>query len=100
MIRLQNAGVTAGAVMVTPDILTDPQVVERQFFVELGADHIDPKPYPGLPIKINGLRGEGWRPAPKLGEHNREILHDLLGMDDASITALEEAGVIRTRPPE
>lgn len=100
MIRLQNAGVPAGAVMVTPEFLQDPQVVERRFFVEFGGDHIDTKPYPGLPIKINDARGQGWRRAPKLGEHNHEILRDLLDMDQASIEELEQAGVIATRPPE
>lgn len=100
MIRLQNVGVPAGAVMVTPEFMQDPQVVEREFFVELGGEHMDTKPYPGLPIKINKVRGKGWRHAPKLGEHNHEILHDLLGMDEASIAKLEEAGVITSRPAE
>jgi|TARA_Y100000310_G_scaffold343786_1_gene453018 crotonobetainyl-CoA:carnitine CoA-transferase CaiB-like acyl-CoA transferase len=100
MIRLQEAGVPAGAVMVTPEFLEDPQVVDRQFFVEFSADHMDTKPFPGLPIRINDARGQGWQRAPKLGEHNHEILHDLLGMDDASIEDLERLGVIATRPPE
>ena len=100
MTRLQNAGICAGAVMVTPEFLQDPQVVERQFFVEFGGEHIDTKPYPGLPVKINDARGQGWLRAPKLGEHNREILSDLLGMDDASIDDLERSGVLATRPPE
>jgi len=100
MIRLQNVGVAAGAVMVTPEFLADPQVLERQFFVELGGEHIDTKPFPGLPIKINGARGKDWFRAPKLGEHNHEILGELLGMDDAAIAVLEEAGIIANRPPE
>ena len=38
------------------------------------------------------------RPAPLLGEHNREILRDLLGLDEAEIVALEQAAVIGNRP--
>ena len=100
MERLQHAGVPAGALMVTPDFLADAQVKERQFFVEFEAEHIETKPFPGLPLTINGQRGEGWNRAPKLGEHNRDILRDMLGMQDAEIDSLESAGVITNRPPD
>ncbi|HJL52268.1 MAG TPA: CoA transferase [Arenicellales bacterium] len=100
MVQLQNVGVPAGAVQVTEEFLTDPQSLNRRFFTELGGDHIDTKLYPGLPMRTNGVRGENWRPAPKLGEHNHKILSELLDMDDASIKALEESGILRTSPPE
>ena len=38
------------------------------------------------------------RPAPTLGEHNREVLGGLLGLADAEIAALEESGIIGDRP--
>ena len=34
------------------------------------------------------------RPAPKLGEHTRHVLCDLLGMASAEYAALEEKGVL------
>lgn len=99
MERLQRVGVPAGAVMITPEFLADPQVAARGFFAELGGDHIESKPFPGLPLKIDGERGRGWVRAPKLGEHNREVLGELLGMESAAIDALEADGVITSRPP-
>ena len=33
-----------------------------------------------------------------MGQHNREILSELLGLDDAEIDRLEEAEVIGTKP--
>ncbi|MCU0274136.1 MAG: CoA transferase, partial [Acidimicrobiales bacterium] len=38
------------------------------------------------------------RPAPSLGEHTREVLAELAGVDEASLDALEAAAVIGTRP--
>jgi crotonobetainyl-CoA:carnitine CoA-transferase CaiB-like acyl-CoA transferase len=38
------------------------------------------------------------RPAPRLGEHNREVLGDLLGVDDDELSRLRAAKIIGTRP--
>ena len=38
-------------------------------------------------------------PPPTLGQHNGEILSDLLGLTDAEIARLEADGVIGTRVP-
>ena len=98
--QLQAAGIAAGAVQTTPDLLQDPQNVERGYFIELGNASTPDKPFPGLPVLIDGKRGNGYRAAPRLGEHNREILSDLLGMSNPEIEALEREGVLHSRPPE
>ena len=74
----------------------------RRFFVDLGHDDIEEKPYPGLPVTIDGRasRDLSWRGAPGLGEHNREILRELLGLDAEAVSRLETAGVLLSRPPE
>ena len=33
-------------------------------------------------------------PGPALGEHNREVLCDILGLDGPALAALEERGVV------
>jgi len=38
------------------------------------------------------------RPAPRLGEHNREVLGSLLGVDDAELARLTAEKIIGTRP--
>lgn len=38
------------------------------------------------------------RPAPRLGEHNREVLQGLLGVTDAEFAALVESRIIGDRP--
>ena len=100
MDSLQAKGIAAGALMVTPEFLNDPQIKDRDFFVELGSDTVEERPFPGLPFTIDGeKRGLDWTAAPKLGEHNTEVLKELLGMSDKEIQTLRRQGTITERPP-
>ena len=49
---------------------------------------------PQSPINLSAYDMSGLEFYPGLGEHNREVLGDLLGMSDAEIDLLEEEGVI------
>ena len=94
--RLQNAGVPAGAVNITPDMTADSQVQARGFFVPL--EH-GPTPMPGNPVKMAGIGSDDWTPCPRLGADNRPVLRDWLGYDDERIAELEEAGILVDKPP-
>ena len=50
------------------------------------------------PWKFSKTPGTIRSAAPKLGEHNRAFLGDVLGMSEDGVGALEESGVIGTRP--
>ncbi len=55
--------------------------------------------FSGYPARLaNGPRVLNRRHAPLLGEHNREILTDLLGLAADEVDALDRDGVIGTRP--
>ncbi len=99
MVQLQQAGVPAGAVMTAPEFMADPQVVERDYFIELGGDHIEVLPYPGSPVRFDGQRATDWQRAPRLGEHNDEILRRLLDLGDQEIQTLRDNGIIADLPP-
>ena len=75
-----------------------PQHAARGFFEEIEHPVVGRQPIPGVPFRYASV--ERWlrRPAPTLGQHNRELLGGLLGLDDAELAALEAEGVIGTRP--
>ncbi|MET0568743.1 MAG: CoA transferase [Hyphomicrobiaceae bacterium] len=52
----------------------------------------------GMPLAFAGAPLTIQRRAPGLGEHNAEILRDLLGLDKAAIAELETANVVGTKP--
>ena len=93
---LQAAGVPAGPVNVTPDMVADVQVQERGFFVPLEPG---PTPVPGNPIKLDGIGSDDWTPCPRLGADNAAVLREWLGYDDKRIAGMERAGVLANKPP-
>jgi crotonobetainyl-CoA:carnitine CoA-transferase CaiB-like acyl-CoA transferase len=98
MVELQRAGIPAGAVLTNADLMTDPHLAAREFFVTVNHPDTGPYQYVGFPFKLSETPGEVRRAGPSLGQHNREILHDLLGLSDAEIGDLAAAGVIGDRP--
>ena len=93
---LQAAGIPAGPVNTTPDMVADPQVRQRRFFVPLEPG---PTPVPGNPIKMRGIGSGDWTPSPNLGADNATVLRDWLGWDEEQVLELQQAGVIVDKPP-
>ena len=79
MRELQAAGVPAGAVHRSVDMLDDAHLRDRDFFVTLDEPDVGRKTYPGQAIITDGLPRQLWRPSVPLGAHNEFILKDLLG---------------------
>jgi hypothetical protein len=51
-----------------------------------------------VPARFSGMQAGVRRHAPRLGEHNREVVQELLGVDDAEYDELWEARVIGDTP--
>jgi crotonobetainyl-CoA:carnitine CoA-transferase CaiB-like acyl-CoA transferase len=92
-------GIPAAPVLLASDAAGNPQMRARGFFEAVAHPVTGMHELPGLPMRFSGL-GERWyrAPAPTLGQHNDEVLRDLLGLEDATIAALRAAGVIGERP--
>ncbi|MBX3025786.1 CoA transferase [bacterium] len=92
------AGVPAGAVADPREISRHPQLAARGFFEPCAHPIAGTHPIPTVPFRFAGVARWLHAPAPTLGQHNREILSELLALDDDAIAALAAAGVIGERP--
>ena len=97
---LVEAGVPAGRVCNPREQTKHPQLRARGFFEEVAHGVVGAHPIPTLPFRYASV--ERWirRPAPHLGQHNREILAEELGLSDSDLAELEQEGVIGDRPED
>ena len=79
---LVDAGVPAAPVNSVAEALADPQVGAREMVVEAGGVRMV-----GNPVKLSDMAEQPLRPAPRLGEHSREILREA-GLPDEEIDRL------------
>lgn len=94
--RLQAAGIPASLVRNFQDVVEHPQTSVRKMFPTLDHPAAGEHQVTGTPIKLSETPGEPGLPAPLLGQHSGSALRDLLGLDESSLAALAERGVIYT----
>jgi len=94
---LRRAGVPAGPAYEGPALFADPHLRRRRFWVAAPHPSAGRRLYPGPPWRL-GADGVGRRPAPTLGQHNRDVLSRLLGLSEGELERLEREGVLATRP--
>ena len=70
---LQNR-IPCAPVLTFDEVLESPQLLERDWFREVGHPQAGSFQYPGAPARLHGSPCRVVRPAPLLGEHNAEIL--------------------------
>ena len=95
---LQAAGVPAAQVSSSLELASDPHLAARGFWKLMERDVVGTLPHPAAPYRVGDAPFDIDRPAPTLGEHNREVLTELLGLGDGEIDALEQQGVIGNKP--
>lgn len=91
----QELGYPWGAVRTLDDLLDDPHLHDRGFFVEVEHDELGQTfQYPGAAALYSDSPWRLSRRAPLIGEHNEEILGGELGLSWEDLTILTESGVI------
>jgi crotonobetainyl-CoA:carnitine CoA-transferase CaiB-like acyl-CoA transferase len=98
MKTLQGAGVAAGAVLNPREVIENPHVESRHFFVRVDHPEAGNHLYPGVPLVFSKTPHAVPFHAPLLGEHNCYILQNLLGVEPERFHDLEARQVIGTRP--
>jgi benzylsuccinate CoA-transferase BbsF subunit len=94
MEMLQRAGVAAAPSLSSEELLCDPHLKERAYFIEL--DHAAVGKYTLLapPWKLLDTPARVPRPAPLIGQHNHYVFCDLLGLSEKEMTELVGQQVI------
>jgi CoA:oxalate CoA-transferase len=96
---LDAAGVPAAPVNTIDDVLDHPYVAAREMVVDVTAPAIGQARVVGNPIKLGGRAAGGAAThVAQLGEDTKQLLHELLGLDDQQIACLVAAGVVRQCP--
>lgn len=92
--ELGQAAANVCAPMKTIDeVLVDPQVKFREFFVEVDHPVTGKVDYPGRPFIMGETPWELRRPAPLLGQHNAEVYSEL-GYSKEDLVVLRESRTI------
>ena len=84
---LEEAGLPCAPINTIDKILADPQVNARDMIVELDHPIAGKLKVPGVPVKLSATPGAVETHAPLLGEHNSEVLKEVLGWDEAKTKA-------------
>lgn len=89
---LRKAGVPGGRINTPAEVITHPQVEEREMIVEMEYPEVGKFPFAGVVPKFSETPGEIQRRTPKVGEHNEEVYTQILGYNLAEFQELKEAG--------
>lgn len=96
---LQDSGIAAGPVLNSRELLLDPHLRHRGFYERV--DHPEPigmRRIIGRPYRLRFRKVHIRKPGPRFGDGNDSVLRDIVGLDDARIAALREAGIVSDLP--
>jgi crotonobetainyl-CoA:carnitine CoA-transferase CaiB-like acyl-CoA transferase len=94
MRRLQAEGIEAGVVQSYDDLLHDPQLAHRGHFQRLEHVHLGELQFEHYAIRPSASPPRLRTPGPNLGEHNAEVLGELLGYDAETLADLTRREVL------
>jgi len=90
----QAKGVPAAPVNTVAEAARAEHFADRGVFAEHEHPEVGRTGMPGPPIRLGVDAWRLRRPAPRLGEHNRDVFVDRLGLLDAELALLREEGVV------
>jgi crotonobetainyl-CoA:carnitine CoA-transferase CaiB-like acyl-CoA transferase len=92
---IHKAGVPAGPINTLDRVLSDPQVLSRDMVVEADGPGKEKIKIIGNPLKMEKTPVQTFTRPPRLGEHTREILTNLLGYSREKIEYLKQKEAIK-----
>ncbi len=91
---LEAANVPCGPINNMRQVFEDPQVRHRGLQVEIPTSDGVPCPTVASPMRFSETPVEYTVPPPTLGQHTKEILQGLLGMERQAVEALAAKGIV------
>ena len=91
---LQNAGIPAYPSLDAIDMIDNPHVGARDYFVELEHPEVGTRRHMGIPWTMSRTPCEIRRPAPCLGQDTDAVLTDIVGLSQDEIAALREKDIL------
>lgn len=95
---LQRAGVPAGPVLANWEIVSDPHLFHRGYFVDVVHPEVGHHRWDGYPWRLSATPGRIRRAAPLFGEHNDEVLDGDIGLPAGEVASLRARGIVADRP--
>jgi succinyl-CoA:(S)-malate CoA-transferase subunit B len=92
--QCKEGQVPCGPIHNVADIFDDPQYAARENVVKFTDRHGDEISMPGVLPRLSVTPGGIDHLGPTLGEHNREVYIDRLGLSASEFDALQSAGVV------
>ena len=91
---LQESGVPAGVVQNAEELARDPQLGARDFFINLDHPILGKTISDRSPIRFEDSSKVDGKAAPLLGEDNRYVYIELLGLTEEEFSSYLEMGII------
>src|SRR6202790_1355957 len=88
-----EAGVPAGAVFDTAELMADESLAERGIMQTIDHPTTGKVKMPAWPVRFDGSPAKV-KPSPTLGQHNADVLGGWLGMSPAEIAGLKADGIL------
>ncbi|MEU6563719.1 CaiB/BaiF CoA transferase family protein [Nocardia nova] len=86
--------VAAAPVYDIADLVRDEQLRHREVFIRTSDEELGAMTVQAPVPRFSATPGAITHLGPRLGAHNTEVYRDLLGLDDAELSALREQGVL------
>lgn len=91
---LQEAGVPAGVVQDAETLANDVHLIANQFFVYAEHPVFGTIYWDRSPIRLAEGTQAQWKAAPLLGQDNKYVFSELLGLTEDELSAYTEKGII------
>ncbi len=92
--RGAKMGIAMGPINSAKDLMENKQYAARGYFVEVEHPEAGKHRYAGWPYKMSATPPQVRRPAPLLGQHNREIYCTDLGYSPEELERLQHLGAV------